>query len=152
MIRLSLSDGGVQSWFVSLKCCMHCTPVQFATSGGCSPLSAALSPLHNTKGQVWPSGPPPNSPLIMLFRSHWHHEYWSDDWNNDADSCVNYCLILFPHPYISVTVGQVWSGLDKLQPPPPPPLRHDCFSKSHDEYKSAYLPTKFYSSEHNTVE
>lgn len=83
--------------------------------GGCSLLSTALTPPLNTKGQVWPSNPPPNSPLIMLFRSHWHHEYWSDDWNNDGDSCVNYCLILFPSPpYLSHALAQVSSGLDKL--------------------------------------
>lgn len=89
MIKLSLS-------FVSLECSLHCARVQFAT-WGLFPLHTSTSPPY-TKGQVWPSDPPPNSPLIMLFRSHWHHEYWSDEWNNDRDSCVNYCLILFPHP------------------------------------------------------
>jgi hypothetical protein len=86
---------------------------------GRSLLSAALTPPPNTKGQVWPSSPPPNSPLIMLFRPHWHHEYWSDDWNNDGDSCVNYCLILFPlPPPLSLALGQVSSVLDKLHAVP----------------------------------
>jgi hypothetical protein len=66
MIKLSLSD----SPFVSLECSLHCAAVQFATRGLFPSICSTLTPPPYTKGQVWPSDPPPNSPLIMLFRSH----------------------------------------------------------------------------------
>ena len=86
-------------------------------TSACFLLLPTLPP--DTKGQVWPSGPPPNSPLIMLFSPHWHHEYCSDDWNNDQDSCVNYCLILFPLSRVYIRLCR--PGLVRPTPSPPPP-------------------------------
>jgi len=90
------------------------------------PLTPTLPP--NTKGQVWPSGPPPNSPLIMLFSPHWHHEYCSDDWNNDQDSCVNYCLILFPLSRVYICLCR--PGLGRPSPPPSPHFVTTAFPKA----------------------